>query len=303
MSRAALDAPGVTLDAERLIALRHVARTVQAEVALAASPGGFASRKRGRGLEIADVREYQTGDDLRQLDRGTTARTGRLHVRVFQEDRDRIVLLVADFRRPMFWGITRALRSVAAAEALALIGWTVVSEGGRVGLLALTGGDAVAVPPRGRDRGMLQVIGGMVTAHREALTRAGQDRSEVPPLDADLARVGRLAPAGAEIVIASGFDAVGPSFADRLGQTAQRRTIRLLHISALHRAGVPPGTYPIRLPNGETVRVRLGAETLPEDAAIDGWPALTLAAADAPESMARRLAHNLAQADRPEPAR
>ncbi|MEL6963211.1 MAG: DUF58 domain-containing protein, partial [Pseudomonadota bacterium] len=150
MSVAALEAPGVSLSANHLIALRHVALTSEGSDVLAALPGGFATRRKGRGLDVADVREYVRGDDLRHLDRGATARTGRLHVRQFLEDRDRIVLLIADFRPSMFWGISRAFRSVAAAEALALIGWTVVERGGRVGLLALTPDEPVILPPAGR---------------------------------------------------------------------------------------------------------------------------------------------------------
>nr|WP_253949313.1 DUF58 domain-containing protein [Mangrovicoccus sp. HB161399] len=270
--------------------MRHVALAARDEASLAAAPGGFASRKRGRGLEIADVREYQTGDDLRQLDRGTTARTGRLHVRLFQEERDRIVLLVADFRSCMFWGVARAFRSVAAAEALALIGWTVVAEGGRVGLLALTDGAPVMVPSRGRTRGMLDAIGGMVAAHRDGLGRAGRGPSADPPLDAALSRLERIAPAGSEIVIASGFDRAGPAFADRLGQAARRRSVRLLAVSAGRGGELPPGTYPIRLPDGRVMRLRLGRGSAPEEERIDGWPATRIESADPPEETARRLA-------------
>ncbi len=293
MSPTALDAPGVALDAARLIALRHVALAARDGSALAAAPGGFASRRRGRGLEIADVREYQSGDDLRQLDRGTTARTGRLHVRLFQEERDRVLLLVADFRSPMFWGIARAFRSVAAAEALALIGWTAVTEGGRVGLLALTDDAPVVLPPRGRVRGMLDVIGGMAAAHRDGLAQARQGRAAPPPLDAGLARLERIAPAGSEIVIASGFDAPGPNFASRLGETARRRPVRLIAVSAIRAGDLPPGSYPIRLPDGRRIRVRLGRQASPAEERIEGWPATRIEAADPPEETARRLAHAL----------
>ncbi|MEM8952145.1 MAG: DUF58 domain-containing protein, partial [Pseudomonadota bacterium] len=108
MSVAALEAPGVTLGANDLIALRHVALASETSEVLAALPGGFATRRKGSGLEVADMREYVRGDDPRHLDRGATARTGRLHVRQFLEDRDRILLLIADFRPSMFWGISRA---------------------------------------------------------------------------------------------------------------------------------------------------------------------------------------------------
>jgi len=113
---AALDNPGVRLTADGLIALRPLAAQIAGDPALARLPGGFVTRRKGHGQEVADVRLYAEGDDVRHLDRGTTARTGALHVRQFQEERDRETLLVADFRPSMLWGISRCFRSVAAAE-------------------------------------------------------------------------------------------------------------------------------------------------------------------------------------------
>ncbi|TXM93858.1 DUF58 domain-containing protein, partial [Methylobacterium sp. WL122] len=65
------------------------------------------------------------GDDRRHIDRNATARTGILHVRTHHDERDRAVVLLADFRPSMLFGTRRALRSVAAAEALASLGHTV----------------------------------------------------------------------------------------------------------------------------------------------------------------------------------
>lgn len=289
----ALDVPGVALGSGGLIALRRVALSSAAVPVLAALPGGFATRRKGHGLEVADMREYVVGDDLRHLDRGTTARTGRLHVRQFQEERDRITLLIADFRPAMYWGMRRAFRSVAAAEALSLIGWNAVESGGRVGLLALTASDIVVVPPRGRTRGMLDVIGGMVEAHASGLAALQQGAVAEPPLDQGLARAERVAPPGAELVIASGFDTPGAGFADRLDALARRRSPRLVLITDAEAGGLPPGRYPIRLPDGRRVRVNLGdsgADASAPVRRIAGRPALVLDAGETVEQMARRLA-------------
>ncbi|MHA6345995.1 DUF58 domain-containing protein [Roseivivax sp. CAU 1761] len=287
----ALRAPGVGLDAAGLIGLRGVALAARGEMPLSALPGGFVTRRRGHGQEVADVRDYVAGDDIRHLDRGSTARTGRLHVRQFQEERDRVSLLVADFRPAMLWGTRRAFRSVAAAEALALIGWRVVEEGGRVGLLALGAGPPVAVPPRGRARGMLEVIGGLVRAHEAALALAltGADRD--PPLEAGLARLERIAPRGAELVIASGFDAVGPGFDDRIAALGRGRVPRLLAIRDGGTARLPRGSYPIRLPDGSRARARIDGGPAPAaEIRIAGLAALALDAATAPAALADRLA-------------
>lgn len=289
---AALQAPGVALGSDGLIALRRVILQAEAAPVLANLPGGFATRRKGHGLEVADMREYVAGDDIRHLDRNTTARTGRLHVRQFQEERDRVCLLVADFRPSMFWGLRRALRSVAAAEALALVGWSVVESGGRVGLLTLSAGAPVIVPPRGRVRGMLDVIGGMVQAHAHALEAVAAGQGSDPPLDQALARAGRLAPSGSEIVIASGFDAPGATLSDRVAELARRRTPRLILITDGAAEALPRGRYPVRLADGRRIRLSIGGGTTPQVQPVEriaDRPALVLDAGEPVEQTARRI--------------
>ncbi|MGB3246599.1 MAG: DUF58 domain-containing protein [Sulfitobacter sp.] len=290
---AALDAPGVALGTQELIALRQIALNAASSPPLTALPGGFATRRKGHGLEVADTREYQPGDDIRHVDRGTTARTGVLHVRQFQEERDQVTLLVADFRPEMFWGLRRAFRSVAAAEALALIGWNVVERGGRVALLTISAAGPVIVPPRGRARGMLDVIGGLVQAHGTALEMAVAGQGESPALDGALSRAERLVPSGSEIVVASGFDTQGEDLGDRLSALALRRSPRLVLITDAEAGQMPRGRYPIRLPDGRRIRVYLGANVEKDTApmrVIAGREALILDAGESVEQMAQRLA-------------
>lgn len=284
---------GATLGPAALIALRNVALHARGTPALAALPGGFATRRKGAGLELADVREYAPGDDIRYLDRGVTARTGKPHIRQFQEERDRVALLVADFRPSMFWGLTRVFRSVAAAEVLALIGWHVVESGGRTALLAFTEGGPVVVPPRPRVRGMLDVISGLVEAHASGLAAVQSEPGRRdPPLDTALARAERLAPPGAELFIASGFDVPGQDLPDRLNAISRRRAVSLVLVTAADAGRLPGGRYPIRLPDGRRVKLQLGgaASELRERERVAGREALVVDAGDTVETTAGRIA-------------
>ncbi len=288
-----LDVPGACLRSSDLIALRAMALAAEEDPALAELPGGFVTLRRGHGQEIAELREYVPGDDLRHLDRGTTARSGKLHVRRFHEERDRVCLLVADFRPSMLWGLARAFRSVAAAEALVMIGWRAVEDGARIGLLAIGSEEPVMVPIRGRTRGMLGVIGGLVRAHDAAAAHALAGQVDDGPLDLGLVPLDRIAPRGAEIVIASGFETPGSALTNRLEMLARRHTPRLLHVIDGVVARLPRGSYPIRLPDGRHVRIDLaadGAGIAPDDAGIAGWPALPIDASAPPETTARLLA-------------
>lgn len=285
----ALEQPGVRLRAGDLIALRAHALTGPGGAEQCATlPGGHATRVKGQGIEVADIRDYMPGDDIRHLDRASTARTGKLHVRQFQAERDRVRYLVADMRGEMLWGLRRALLSVAAAEALVLDAWPLIEQGGRVGLLAVTDRDVTVVPPRGRIRGMLDVIGGLVEAHAEALTVAQQATGAALSLDRALHRLERLAPSGSEIVIASGFDAPGPELTKVLDGLAQRRAIRLLLIS--NTDGLPAGRYPVRLADGRRTNLQLGAnDKVQQVVRVAGREALVVDAAAPPMQTARVL--------------
>ncbi|MCR8548406.1 hypothetical protein M4578_11235 [Salipiger sp. P9] len=144
-------------------------------------------------------------------------------------------VLVADFRPSMLRGLIRAFRSVAAAEALALIGWRVAEAGGGVGLLALAAGEPVRVPPGG----MVAVIRGLVRAHEAAAAHALAGRLDDPPLDRALAPLRGLAAPGSALVIASGFETPGGGLADRLDGLARAHPLRLLHVT--DGAGAEPG--------------------------------------------------------------
>lgn len=266
---------GATLTEDGLIALRPLAlRRSGTELAPSRQPGGHVTRRRGQGQEFNDVRSYVAGDDIRHIDAQATARTGTLHVKTFHDERDRTTLLVADFRPSMLWGLRRAFRSVAAAEALALRGWQVVEAGGRVGLAALIDGPPVLVRPRAGSSGMLAVIGGMVRAHRAALDALGA-RVADPPLDQALAAVVRVAPTGAEVILASGFDARGAQLDDRVAEIDRRSPVTLWQV-ADGTEDLPRGRYPIRTGDGRRLVMRAGGRTAEPPARIADLPAIPL---------------------------
>lgn len=94
--------------------------------------GPHASTLRGRGLDFRELRAYQQGDDIRSIDWLTTARLGTPHTRVYTEERDRLVILLVDQRRSMFFGSKIATKSYIAAKAAALAAWRVHAVGDRI---------------------------------------------------------------------------------------------------------------------------------------------------------------------------
>ena len=114
--------PGVTTTLDALVRLKHKA---QGFTFLPRQPmhsllaGKHASRLRGRGLNFEEIRNYFPGDDIRAMDWKATQRTGKPHVRVYTEERDRPAFVVVDQRAGMFFGSQRSMKSVTAAELAA----------------------------------------------------------------------------------------------------------------------------------------------------------------------------------------
>ncbi len=150
------EAPG---DLPRTLArLRLAARTRIA----APWVGAYRSAFKGVGPEFAGVREYTPGDDARTVDWRVTARTGRLAVRRYVEERDRHVLFLADVSPLARVGSgDRTLRELAA-EVVALVGSAAQAAGDRVGLLAWSDRRELLLPPRRGDAALLAMVKGLL---------------------------------------------------------------------------------------------------------------------------------------------
>lgn len=88
---------------------------------------------RGRGLEFEEVREYVQGDDVRNIDWRVTARTGKPHLKLFAEERERSILICTDVNNTMRFGTRGTFKSVQAARATAFLGWAASRENNRIG--------------------------------------------------------------------------------------------------------------------------------------------------------------------------
>ncbi len=219
---------GIDLSAARLLGLRHAARNAVFASRSADRAGVLAGRKRGLGLDIHDLRHFTEGDDLRNVDAAATARTGEPHVRTYHEEEDETALLVADFRTSMFWGSLRRLRSVAAAEALAIAAWQAIDAGGRIGLVTLSDAGIDFLRLRSGDAAMPGIATMLEGAHSSAL--AAPAPAATLPLDTALERVGRLARRGSSLVLASGLDDPGDDLANVLDRLRPRVRIVVMAV-------------------------------------------------------------------------
>ena len=158
-TRAGLD--GAEIDVDQLIGLRHRGATLTFSPQRAKQnlSGPSQSLVRGLGMEYAESRTYLPGDDIRHIDWRVTARTGRAHTKLYQEERERPVILLVDLGPSMFFGTRRAFKSVAAAEAAGLLAWAALANGDRVGGVVAGTNIRHALNPTAGRRGVLRLLG------------------------------------------------------------------------------------------------------------------------------------------------
>lgn len=210
-----------------------------------AVPGAFRAARRGQGHDMADLRSYVHGDDLRHLDPGATARTGELHVRAFHQDSDSALVLVADFRTPMLWGLRRAFRSVAVAEALVMAGWRAVDHGEKVGLAVIGDSWVEGLAPALRPDTMARVVGMLCDQHAVAAKTSGDPQTLAAALD----KLARTLPRHARILLATGGDTPGEPAA--LLRLADRHALQVLRVGTGLERGLPSGRYPVLGQHGD----------------------------------------------------
>src|SRR5262245_46845868 len=117
--------------------------------------GSYHAVFKGRGMEFAEVREYQPGDDARTIDWNVTARMGSLHVKKFVEERDLTLLILVDVSGSQGFGSSFLLKRDYAAELAAVLAFSAVMNHDRVGAVLFTDRIEGFVPPgRGRDHAL-----------------------------------------------------------------------------------------------------------------------------------------------------
>ena len=166
--QAAPAAPGIVPTLAELVGMRALVqgRRTPRRGRLGTS-GQAPSPLRGRGMEYAESREYASGDDARHIDWRLTARSGRPHTKLFQAERERLTLLVADTASTLYFGTRVRFKSVQAARAGAVAAWAAVRDGDRIA--ALRGSEREPpVPPAAGSRGALRVLDALVRWYAEA---------------------------------------------------------------------------------------------------------------------------------------
>ncbi len=250
-SSRSISASPVSISLAELIALgdKRLPEALRSSRQLAAQHGGYHSRFRGRGMEFAEVRAYLPGDDVRSIDWRVTARRGKVHTKLFHEERERPVLLALDYRRPMFFATRGRFKAVQASQLAALFAWQAMSRGDRVGGFIFSEERNLELRPQLGKKGVLQLLRQMVA---DPAWHRSPHRPFAPQqrLAATLQRLQRVARPGSLILLLSDFNQWDDQVEKQLALLSRHCELGLVHCFDPLEAELPPaGTY--RLSDGE----------------------------------------------------
>jgi uncharacterized protein (DUF58 family) len=282
-------------DLDELLTLRGAARTLSLHAhgpARALLLGSHRSSHRGRGLEFEEVRPYVAGDDPRSIDWRVTARRGRVHTKLFREERERPVWLLVDLHPGMFFGSRRQLKSMAAVRAAALLAWVAAAGGDRVGAVIGNNSDTRVLPPRSREAGVLPVLNALLELQPRMPGMA--QASEASGLSQALQSLAPLVHPGSLLLVLSDFAGLDAHSEARWSALAAHSECRWFWISdALEQHALPNGRFRAGVP--DRIQLLDGAAVRPQ------WLKTWQQRAGHIQSLTQRLRISLLQLDTAQP--
>ena len=120
--------------------------------------GEYQSAFKGRGMSFSEVRNYQYGDDVRNIDWNVTARSNDPYVKVFEEERELTVMLLVDISKSSFFGTTKQLKNELITEICAVLAFSATNNNDKVGLLLFSDRVEKFLPPKKGRGHILRII-------------------------------------------------------------------------------------------------------------------------------------------------
>ena len=120
--------------------------------------GDYHSNFKGRGMTFSEVREYVPGDDVRSIDWNVTARTGKPHIKIFEEERELSVLILIDVSSSGVFGSKKDLKIDLGVEIAAMLSFSAIKNNDKVGLALFSDQVEKYIPPKKGKKHVLRLI-------------------------------------------------------------------------------------------------------------------------------------------------
>jgi len=202
--------------------------------------GRHTSKLRGRGLDFEEVRQYVAGDDIRNIDWRVTARTGKTHSKVFNEEKERPTFIVVDQSSFMFFGSQRFVKSVSAAHAAAISAFYTIKRGDRVGGIVFNEEGYDYIAPK-RSKALVQHFLQTVVNRNEVLPLRKTVQANTTLLNTMLQRTQAAVTHDYVITVISDFSMIDEQTKQYLSNMSNHNDVILIHIYDLLDEKLPDG--------------------------------------------------------------
>ena len=120
--------------------------------------GEYHSTFKGRGMTFSEVRQYQFGDDVRNIDWNVTARYNEPFIKVFEEERELTMMLIADVSGSEFFGTDKQFKNEIVTEVAATLAFSAMQNNDKIGLILFTDDIELYIPPKKGKSHVLRII-------------------------------------------------------------------------------------------------------------------------------------------------
>jgi len=195
--------------------------------------GKNASKLRGRGLNFEELRHYRPGDDIRSMDWKVTQRTGKPHIKVFTEERERNVYLAVDQRMTMFFGSTDKMKSVIAAELAALIAWQISDSGDRIGAVVYNDQETKVIPAKRGRQHVVHLLSEVLKKNHELSldSSSNQQNDDSESYNKMLATLNKVSSHNGLIILIGDGHGFNDNSTDYIKQLRQHNEVIACHIA------------------------------------------------------------------------
>ncbi|QWF71406.1 DUF58 domain-containing protein [Methylomonas paludis] len=223
----------VKVSLKNLIDLAKAAAALQLRYAgiRAVNNGDYLSPQKGRGMIFDETRLYQPGDDVRRIDWRVTARTDKVHSKVFREERERPLFISVDYRSTMTFATRGVFKSVQAAKLAGLLAWTALRQRDRIGGQIFNETGCQELKPLAGKAALLHFFNALVKPRYTPVA----DLS----LDKVLARLLQHARPGSQVIILSDFRGLNSNAEHHLAKLARHCDVALIQINDPLEAKLP----------------------------------------------------------------
>ncbi|WP_031426733.1 DUF58 domain-containing protein [Flavimarina sp. Hel_I_48] len=190
--------------------------------------GEYHSTFKGRGMTFSEVRQYQFGDDVRNIDWNVTARYSEPYIKVFEEERELTMMLVADVSGSEFFGTDQQFKSEIVTEIAATLAFSATQNKDKIGLILFSDGIELYIPPKKGKSHVLRII-------RELLEF--EPKSKKTDVAQALKFLSRVMKKKAIVFVLSDF--IAEEYRDTLKIAAKRHDITGIRIYDRHEEAIP----------------------------------------------------------------